>query len=73
MYKFFQDLKPFFQGIQNKKEILDIMSKLLTSNDYICRIISTQFIALMKEYIEDRVDVLHNVKKYIKINVIELF
>lgn len=63
-------MKPFYQGIQNKKEILDITSKLLTSNDYICRIISTQLITLMKEFIEDRVDVLHNViffeEEYIK-------
>jgi len=58
--EFFQTLRPFYQGIQNKKEILDITSKLLTSNDYICRIISTQLITLMKEFIEDRVDVLHN-------------
>jgi len=41
------------------------MCKLLTSNDYISRIISTQFITLMNEYIEDRVDVLHNVENFL--------
>ena len=55
--------------IQNKKEILDVTSKLLTSTDYVARIISTQIIVLMRNYIEDRVDIFHNVSRSVCVGV----